>query len=102
MAVKTREREVVMFDITIGPVINVIDGNTFTMQVTRIGTNNNFPYNNYETIRINNYPAHSLSTLQGQIDKKNLIDKIIGKNVRCHIIHYRDAFGVLIANVELL
>ena len=41
-----------MADIIQGPVTNVVDGDTFDMDVTHIGTNNKYMYNNSERIRM--------------------------------------------------
>jgi len=46
-----------MADTIRGPVINIVDGDTFDMRVTHTGRNNQYQYNNEERIRIANIDA---------------------------------------------
>jgi len=90
-----------MLDVTIGPVISIIDGNTFTMNVTRIGTHNKFTYREYETVRIANTTASNLSSVQGIQEKQRLYSLLSGKIVRCEI-YKRDQYNVLIAEFKII
>lgn len=87
-----------MLDITEGPVISIINGNTFTMQVTHIGNHNVLNYKSFETIRIKDRVVSSLSTVNGINQKQELSRILTGKKVRCEIIR-RDEYNVLIAKV---
>ena len=90
-----------MYDILIGSVTNVIDGDTFDMSVSRIGTHNKYNYNNLERIRINSVDAPELSEPGGQRSRINLERNLLNRNVRCSI-KTRDTFGRLVADVALV
>ena len=40
-----------MPDVIQGPVINIVDGDTFDMKVTHVGKNNKYEYNDEERVR---------------------------------------------------
>ena len=90
-----------MADIIEGPVIRVIDGDTFAVQVTRIGESNEYNYNQYEHIRIADIDAPELGTRQGNIAKIQLQNALQGKMVRC-TVQTRDVYGRIVASVEVL
>ncbi len=89
-----------MADIIWGKVTKVIDGDTFTMNVTHISNLNKDKYSAVETIRIAGYDAPELSTPGGQKAKQDLFQKINGKEVKC-VIQARDIYGRVIASVSL-
>lgn len=90
-----------MADTIRGPVINVIDGDTFDMNVTHVGNNNKYKYNDKERIRMAGGDAPELNTSGGVQAKQALENRLIGKEVRC-AIQSRDTFGRIIANVTVL
>ena len=90
-----------MADIIEGPVIRVIDGDTFEMQVTRIGESNEYDYNQCERIRIADIDAPELGTLQGRIARDRLQQALQGRMVRC-TVQTRDVYGRIVASVEVL
>ena len=80
-----------MLDTAIGPIIRVIDGNSFQMQVTHIGNHNKYPYGNIETVCI------------APLEKTNpnstpLSSALIGRRVKCSVRH-RDNYNRLYADV---
>lgn len=90
-----------MADVIQGPVTQVIDGDTFDMTVSRIGTNNKNKYNGTERIRIASIDAPELNTLAGKRSKDSLERKIKGKNVSCSV-QARDTYGRIVADVRLV
>ena len=78
-----------MLDFVIGPIVRVIDHNSFVMQVTHIGTHNKYVYGNYETVCVppNNNPNATLLSVA-----------LIGRRVRCNI-QYRDNYNRLNGDV---
>jgi len=90
-----------MADTIRGPVTNVIDGDTFDMNVTHVGNNNRFKYNDNERIRIAGGNAPELNTPSGLQAKQTLNNRLIGKEVRC-TVQSRDTYGRIVANVTVL
>lgn len=90
-----------MADIIQGPVTNIVDGDTFDMNVTQIGTNNQNKYNSTERIRIANFDAAEIGSVGGYRDKQRLTNAIAGKNARC-IVQTRDTYGRVVADVKIL
>jgi len=90
-----------MTDTIRGPVINIVDGDTFDMRVTHVGKNNRYPYNNEERIRIANIDAPELMTPSGIRSKQILIKKLLYKEVCCYV-QARDTFGRIVADVEVI
>ena len=74
-----------MTDTIRGPVINVIDGDTFEIEVTHVAKNNAHEYNDTERIRIADIDAPELNTGAGARSKSILQRKLKGKNVRCYV-----------------
>lgn len=89
-----------MVDFIKGPVTNVIDGDTFEMDVERVGTNNQYDYNYHERIRIAKIDAPELSSSSGYRAKRDLERAIQRAYVKCYI-QDRDSYGRLIANVSI-
>ena len=90
-----------MTDTIKGPVIKVIDGDTFEMKVTHTGKNNEDEYNDIERVRIAGINAPELGTPTGKKAKDDLERKLNGKEVRCYI-ETRDNYGRLVAKVEII
>ena len=89
-----------MADIIEGPVIRVIDGDTFEMQVTR-EESNEYDYNQYERIRIADIDAPELGTLEGLYAKQDIEDALLNTIVRC-TVKTRGPHRRIIASVEIL
>ena len=90
-----------MPDIIAGTVTQVIDGDTFDMQVTGLGRSNTYSYNSEERIRIAGSNAPELGTLAGAIAKTKLEKTLLHKNVCCNV-EARDTYGRVVATVEVL
>jgi len=90
-----------MTDTVRGPVINVVDGDTFDIKVTHTGNQNEYEYNNQERIRIAEIDEPELNTQAGQRSKEKLERKLIGKEVRCYI-QSRDTYSRLVSKVKVL
>ena len=90
-----------MVDVIQGKVTEVIDGDTFEMNVTGIGQTNSQEYNDIERIRIAGMNAPELGTQAGQQDKQNLENQIGGKIVKCEI-KARDQYGRLVSDVSIV
>ena len=83
-----------------GPVLQVIDGDSFVMQVEIVGEANDYPYNPTERIRLDT-SAPALGTEAGEEAKKKLEAQIAGKNVRCYV-KSRDEQGDLLCDVTVV
>ena len=90
-----------MPDIIAGTVTQVIDGDTFDMQVTNSGPSNTYFYRSFERIRMANSDAPELRTLKGPSVKTNLEAILLNRVVRC-IVQSRDTYGRVVADVEVL
>lgn len=90
-----------MSDLIQGPATRIIDGDTFEMSVTRIGTSNTNRYNNTETVRIAGFDAPELPSRAGQRSKEALAQKLAGKTVLC-TVQARDTYGRVVATVRIL
>lgn len=90
-----------MADVIQGPVTQVIDGDTFDMTVTHVGTNNKIKYNNSERIRIASIDAPELNTPAGKRSKDALEKKLKGRIVACSI-QARDTYSRIVADVRLV
>jgi endonuclease YncB( thermonuclease family) len=91
-------KEPKMYDTIRGPVLDVIDGDTFDISVTHTGKNNKYTYGDSERIRIVDINAPELNTPDGLRAKTNLKAKILGKEIRCHV-HTRDSYQRLVGDV---
>lgn len=90
-----------MSDTIQGPVTRIIDGDTFEMNVTHTGKENQKTYNDDETVRIAGFDAPELPSSAGQGSKEALARKLSGRSVRCHI-QARDTYGRVVATVSVL
>ena len=90
-----------MRDTIRGPVLRVIDGDTFDMEVTHFGRNNKYEYNNAERIRIANIHKPPLRTPAGMRSKINLERRLMGRIVRCYI-QTRDTYRRLVAKIKIV
>lgn len=89
-----------MVDTIRGPVTEVIDGDTFDMEVTHVGKSNLKKYKDNEWIRIADIDAPELPSKSGQRAKNDLEKAIGGKQVRCSV-QARDNYGRLVCGVSL-
>lgn len=90
-----------MLDTIRGSVTNIVDGDTFDMDVTHTGNHNKYKYNNVERIRIAEIDAPELNSLLGQRSKNLLQQKLQGKEVRCYV-QARDEYHRIVAKVQVL
>jgi len=90
-----------MADIVRGPVTKVIDGDTFDMEVKKIGASNKNTYKDDERIRIADIDAPELSSKAGKRSKETLEKKLQNREVRCRV-QARDTYGRLVAEVQVL
>ncbi|MDZ7266561.1 MAG: hypothetical protein ONB48_03195 [candidate division KSB1 bacterium] len=67
-----------------GPVLRIIAGDTFEMQVTLAGAGNDYPYNPIEVIRLEQ-SAPPPDTEAGEEARRQLTDQLSGKIVRCYV-----------------
>lgn len=89
-----------MADTFRGPVTNIVDGDTFDMNITSVGENNEHEYNAEETIRIAGIDEPELSTPAGRRSKDLLERKLKGKKVQCYV-QARDSYGRIVADVRV-
>lgn len=83
-----------------GDVVEVIDGDTFKIKVTRVSRDNQYKYKDYERIRIERIDAPELPSPAGKRAKRGLERAIMDKFIRCDI-RARDTYGRLICNVSI-
>jgi len=67
-----------------GPVLRIIDGDTFEMQVTLAGAGNDYPYHSTEVIRLEQ-SAPPPGTAAGEQAKQQLAAHLAGRTVRCYV-----------------
>jgi len=84
-----------------GLVTNIVDGDTFDMDVTSVGENNEYKYKNKERIRIHDIDEPELSTAAGRRSKDLLERKFKGKKVQC-AVQSRDTYDRIVADVKVL
>jgi len=89
-----------MLDLVKGTVTNVVDGDTFDINVERIGNHNKYQYNNNERVRIENIDTPELPSSAGVRAKIDLERAVLGKYVKCDI-KARDKFGRLVSHVTI-
>lgn len=90
-----------MGDTIRGPVRNIVDGDTFDIDVTHVGKSNRETYGNEERIRIADIDAPELGSAAGSRSKGSLERKLKGKEVRCYV-QTRDTYGRVVARVTVL
>lgn len=90
-----------MADTIQGPVTNVVDGDTFDINVTHVGSSNQIKYNNSERIRIASIDAPELGTPAGTRSKQSLERRILNKVVHC-TVQARDTFHRIVAHVRIM
>ncbi len=90
-----------MADTIRGLVTKIIDGDTFDMDVTHVGTNNSNRYNQKERVRIANIDEPELRSAAGRRSKDRLERELRGKNVRCYV-QSRDIYSRIVAEVVVL
>ena len=83
-----------------GEVTQVIDGDTFDMQVTHIDGENEYPYNDVERIRIKGIDAPELDEAGGQRSKRALTRCLADEHIQVDI-HTRDRYRRLVGDVTV-
>lgn len=86
-------------DILGGQVINVLDGDTFDLDVDEVGEDNDYDYSDVERIRLRGVNAPELDEPGGRAALARLRAEIAGQRVRVGI-HARDRFGRLVSDVK--
>ena len=87
-----------MADTIWGVVIDVLDGDTFDLDVSHISETNEYEYNDVERIRLSGVNAPELDEPGGQGAKRRLKSQIAGRFVRVDI-KARDRYKRLIGEV---
>jgi len=90
-----------MADTIRGQVTEVLDGDTFDMEVTHVGRDNEVHYHSEERIRIADTDAPALGAAAGRVAKRRLEERLRGQEVRCYV-QARDNYGRVVADVEVL
>ena len=88
-----------MTDTIGGNVTKVIDGDTFEMDVTRRGGNNQNEYGDHETVRMANTDAPELDQPGGEEAKEALEIALVNADVECEV-QARDEYGRVVADVK--
>lgn len=83
-----------------GYVTEVVDGDTFVLDVDRHARWNSRSYDDVERVRLQNVSAPELSTSVGRAALARLRARIQGRRVRVEI-HARDRYGWLIGIARL-
>ncbi len=81
-----------------GRLDEVVDGDTFDMQVTREATANEYNYNDKERIRIEDIDAPELGRTGARSAAEDLALCLDGRSIRCDV-QARDTYGRLICDV---
>lgn len=85
-------------DVIWGQPTEVIDGDTFDIEVTHYLSSNDYEYGGEERVRVQGIDAPELPGPGGRLAKRDLKRCIMGNEVKLHI-HSRDKYGRLIADV---
>lgn len=87
-----------MKDIIEGVVVNVVDGDTFDLDIDRIGTQNRYQYSDIERIRVAGIDAPELGTNAGRAAHARLRSQIQGQRVRVEV-HARDVWRRVVGSI---
>lgn len=90
-----------MADIIWGSATRVVDGDTFTMDVTHVDDQNEYFYNETETIRVADIDAPELHQPGGRRSRQALQAAVGGRSIRC-AVRARDTYHRLVASVRIL
>ncbi len=82
-----------------GNVTDVIDGDTFKLDVKWVGKSNQANYHSKETIRLANISKPEISTAAGRLAAVVARKKYCGKYLHCDI-QARDVYGRLVCKVR--
>ncbi|NIS73687.1 MAG: hypothetical protein GTO08_00055 [Deltaproteobacteria bacterium] len=88
-------------DFIIGNVLNVLDGETFELEVTRVGRRNSHRYKGEEKIRINTLKPAEFVTLMGA-HPRPILDRILRKKEVMCLVHSRSTGGHIEADVYII
>lgn len=89
-----------MADVIWGDVTQVIDGDTFDINVTHYSKTNSVRYNDRERIRIADIDAPELRARMGQRAKHQLERTLLGQHVRLEV-QARDVYHRLVCEVSM-
>lgn len=89
-----------MSDIVCGPVKDIIDDDTFDMEITHVGQHNEDFYSNPERIRIAGIDDPELSSGLPLRSRKKLERRLKDKEVKCYVLT-RDEDGRIVAVVNV-
>jgi endonuclease YncB( thermonuclease family) len=84
-----------------GTVLRVIDGDTFDLDVSSTHTDNAYPYNDIERVRLRGIDAPELAARGGAAALSRLRAKLQGRLVQVDI-HARDKFHRIVGDVLIL
>lgn len=83
-----------------GYVLDVTDGDTFTLDVDSVSRSNSYAYNDVERVRVRGINAPEIGQPGGRRASSHLRSSLVGRRVGI-AIHARDTFGRLVADVDL-
>lgn len=83
-----------------GPVTQIVDGDTFDMQVEWVGESNSSQYNNEERIRVRGVDAPEVGTAGAAAATEALRKRFGGQYVHCDV-HTRDTYSRLVCDVRV-
>ncbi len=83
-----------------GLVINVLDGDTFDLDVDRVGRSNGYEYNDVERVRLAGVNAPELAEPGGRAAHTRLRTAIQGRRVRVDV-RARDRYGRIVGTCRL-
>jgi endonuclease YncB( thermonuclease family) len=84
-----------------GPILQVVDGDTFDVRVEWVGKANRNKYNDVERVRLAGGDAPEFGPPGGQAAKERLSQQIAGRCLRCYV-HSRDTYGRLVCDVNVV
>jgi hypothetical protein len=85
----------------IGNVIRVLDGESFEMEVTRVGRRNRLIYNGEEKIHINTLKPAEIVSLTGT-HPGPILERILAKKEVMCLVHSRSTGGQIEADVYII
>lgn len=83
-----------------GFVLDVTDGDTFTLDVDSVSRNNDYDYNDVERVRVRGLNAPEIGERGSARATSRLRSSLVGRRVGIDI-HARDKYGRLVADVDV-
>lgn len=84
-----------------GRAIEVLDGDTFDMKVTRVGRTNDYEYRHRERVRVKGIDAAELDEPGGARSRRRLAAYLGGEHIRIDV-HARDRYGRIVGDVAVV